>query len=136
MDITAALTTLGTIIAILLGVYNSYNSKRLGDSTIQSGQSGTIKTLNESVELANKRALAAEERANSLEEVYDKRAWIAEQKAEELESRLSVLESALSYRITFDVTLGTKPKVEHVEIEHYPERRHEARKVEPDRRKQ
>ena len=55
--------------------------------------------MNESVALANTRALDAEARASSLEE------------------RLAILEKSLGYRITFEVVLGTDPKVNQVQIE-------------------
>ena len=105
---------LGVAIALIIGIWNmKYNNKRANSQgVLETGQS--LLALNQSVELANKRALLAEEKTN-----------VAEARADDLERRIGVLEDRLSYRLVFDVVLGDDPKVEHVQISHYPERRKE-----------
>jgi hypothetical protein len=106
------LQLIGLITALLIGIWNMSNSKTRAKSlgTLESGQ--YLESVNRSIELANNRALAAEERAARAEKV-----------SEDLEKRIESLEDLLSYRLTFDVTLGTNPSVQNVEIKHFTDRR-------------
>lgn len=94
-------TVIGILGGIVLGAFNWYNGKRTVDQIAATGDTMNIKTQNEAIQLANDRAYAAEKRADALEK------------------RLTVLEAKMSYKLTFDVLLGTDPSVEHVTIEHY-----------------
>ena len=98
-------TFIGIAVGVGMGLLNWYDKRfpRMRLSAIESGQ--VSESLNKSIELANKRALDAEERA------------------ERLEKRMKNLEGNLSYRIIFDVKLGSSPKIEDANIRHYPDRR-------------
>jgi len=105
--------TLGSLIVAFMAVV--LNWKR-GNSMGMLERGQYLESVNKSIEMANKRAMSAEERVVEVE----KESLIREKK---LEDRIEVLESKLSYRLTFDVKLGPEPSIEHVHIEHYPERR-------------
>jgi hypothetical protein len=102
MTVFEVFTVIGIIGGLVLGTFNWYNGKRTIDQSAFLGSPINLKTQNEAIQLANDRAFAAEKRADSLEK------------------RLAVLEARLSYKLTFDVILGTNPYLEHVSIEHYP----------------
>ena len=105
-------TLLGIIIALFMGGLNWYDRRvpRMNLTPLESGQ--VSESLNRAIELANKRAYDAEQRASRLEELYEAlkiefEDWINSQK----------------YRITFDVTLGIDPKI--IETKIYHDRRKE-----------
>lgn len=125
MDVNDAnvVAVLGFLLSFALGLFNWYNGSQRNKSMGMLERGSYLKTINESVDLANKRALDAEKRAIS-----------AEIRADALEKRISDLEGLLSYKLTFDVLLGANPKVEHVTIEHYPERRNADVRVQHDNR--
>lgn len=106
------ITLLGFVLTFGLGVFNWISGMKRNNSIGMLERGNYLKSVNESVSLANQRAPDAESRA-----------FKAEKRADELEQRIEDLEGRLSYRLTFDVVLGSKPTVEHVEIDHYPNRR-------------
>jgi hypothetical protein len=106
------LTLIGILTGLAIGILNFYNGSVRGKSIGMLEQGTYLESVNKSVDLANKRALEAEVRAIS-----------AEDRATALGKRMTSLEKSLSYRLTFDVVLGSNPMIEHVEIQHYPENR-------------
>lgn len=109
------ITVLGFVLTFGLGIFNLLSGMKRNTSIGMLERGNYLKTVNESVELANKRALDAETRAIA-----------AEHRADELLKRIEDLESRLSYRLTFDVVLGSNPVIEHVEIDHFSNRRKKA----------
>jgi hypothetical protein len=105
-----------SLVGIILGVFNYLDKRQSNHLSAHESGATTFKTENEGYLLANQRAEVAEKRADVLE------------------ARLTALENALSYRMTFDVTLGLDPIVEHVIIEHFPERRKVDAPVSRDKR--
>lgn len=122
------LTLIGILTGLALGVLNWTNAKKRGDSANVLEQSQAIQNLNTSIELANERALKAEQRALAAESV-----------AEQLEKRILVLESEfkekMSYRLIFDVILGSSPVIQKSDISPLFERRKENAPVIHERRK-
>ena len=98
-------TFIGVAVGVGMGLLNWYDKRfpRIRLSAMESGQ--VSESLNKSIDLANKRALDAEERV------------------ERLEKKVKNFEGNLSYRIIFDVKLGSNPQIEDANIRHYPERR-------------
>ena len=101
------LTFIGLIIALGMGILNWYDkrSPRMLLTPLESGQ--VSESLNRAIELANKRAFEAEERAIRLEGLYESlkiefEEWIQKQ----------------NYKITFNVTLGEDPKITSTSICH------------------
>jgi hypothetical protein len=130
MSLTDVLQFIGLITMFILGLYNAKNngSRAKSQNTLETSQ--YLVSMNQAVDLANKRALEAEEGRARAEE----RTLQAEAREEDLERRLTTLEKSLAYRLTFDVILGTNPSVEKVEIKHFPERRESDTKTVDDRR--
>lgn len=87
------------ILTFGLGVFNFIRDTTRGKSMGMLERGNYLESVNKSVKLANERALEAEKRAD------------------DLEKRLGILESSLTYRLTFDVVLGAQPKLERVSIE-------------------
>jgi len=98
MTSTDIVMVVGIAVTLLLGVVNF-----LGGRPLVNAQS--FEAFNKSITLANNRALDAEQRA-----------FAAENRVDELEKRIEAMEKRLSYRLTFDVILGSKPEVERAEI--------------------
>jgi hypothetical protein len=105
ISIAEWISFIGLAITLGLGLMNYYNLKSRGQSMGMLERGQYLKSVNEAVDLANSRALAAEQRVATLED------------------KLTHLEGTLSYRLTFDVVLGEMPLIEKVSIEHYPDRR-------------
>jgi hypothetical protein len=118
----------GTMIVGLIGIFNLLTSNKRNSSLNTLDSSNNLKILNEAIQLANNRALAAEEKLDKAEKYANDKIFL-------LEQRVRVLESSLSYRLTFDVMLGTSPSVNGVRIEHFVERRKVEIPVKHDRRK-
>ncbi len=95
------ITLIGLLLTFGLGIFNFIREVARGKSLGMMERGTYLESVNKSVKLANDRALEAEKRAG------------------ELEKRLIVLESHQNYRITFDVLLGSEPKVERVDIERF-----------------
>jgi hypothetical protein len=107
----------GLVVALVVGFWNMRNNASLSVPV-------NMRNMNEAIKLANDRALDAE-----------KRALAAEEAVSLLEKRTKLLESTMAYRLTFDVILGHDPKVERVEIQHFPERRKKDNDVIIERRR-
>lgn len=105
----------GVATALLLGIWNIRIARDKTSSTSMVERGEYMMSMNKSVTLANDRALSAEERALA-----------SEAREDALEKRITRLEESLSYRLTFDVILGSNPSVQKVEISHFPERRAES----------
>lgn len=112
MNLEGWLTFIGILLTFLLGALNFYNGSIRGKSIGMLERGQYLESVNKSVELANDRALKAEQRASD-----------AEERANKLEDRIIALERKLSYRITFDVLLGSNPSIAQADIRHYPDRR-------------
>jgi len=112
MSVESIATFIGIFATFALGILNYYNNSARGKSMGMLERGQYLESVNKSIALANDRALQAENRASE-----------AENRAGELETRIGALEKKLSYRITFDVVLGSNPIIEKVDIRHYPERR-------------
>lgn len=95
------ITLIGLLLTFGLGVFNFVRDTTRGRSIGMLERGNYLESVNKSVKLANDRALEAEKRAD------------------DLEKRLGILESNLTYRLTFDVLLGAQPKVERVSIERF-----------------
>ena len=124
MTLDQIITYLSILSAIVLGLGNWYTLSKRNVSLETTDIASNSKILNEAVTLANQRALAAEKQYYKLQEEYDL-----------LEKRILTLERSLSYRISFDVVLGTKPSIERSEIVHVLERRVKEAQVDIERRK-
>ena len=108
-------------LAFILGLLNLW-FRGPSMNMVEKGQ--YLKSTSEAITIANERALKAEKRVQDLEN-----------KLTELEGKISDFENSMFYKISFFATLGTKPQVEHVEIEHYKERRVRDYPVKIERRK-
>ena len=100
---------LGVILTFLLGLYNLYYR---GPSMNMAERGQYLKSINESVELANNRALEAEQRALA-----------AEAQLALCEDSKEILQGKLSYLLTFEVMLGEKPDVKNVTIVKFTDRK-------------
>lgn len=119
---------IGTMIVGIIGIFNLLTSNKRNSSLNTLDSSNNLKILNEAIALANTRALAAETAMDKAEKEANDKIFL-------LEQRVRVLESSLSYRLTFDVMLGTSPAINAAWIEHFVERRKEEKPVAHDRRK-
>lgn len=115
MNLADIAQIIGLLTALFLGVWNVRIARDKTSSTSMVERGEYLISVNKSVQLANDRALAAEQRAVASEDREDA-----------LEERITRLEESLSYRLTFDVVLGSNPSVQKVEIRHFPERRAKA----------
>lgn len=127
MSVEQWFTLIGILTGVGLGLLNWLNGSSRNKSIGMLEQSQAIQNLNTSVDLANSRALAAEKRAAE-----------SERRAHDLETRLAILEcdvhEKMTYRIVFDVVLGSNPVIERTDIKHTPERRKEDKPIPFDRR--
>ena len=105
-----------SVLAFVLGLLNLwYRGPSM--NMVEKGQ--YLKSANEAISLANNRALLAEQRVVELEG-----------KLAILESKLDKIEKSMFYKISFYAMLGTEPKIEHVEITHFGDRRSKDRSEE------
>jgi len=101
------LTFIGIVIALGMGILNWYDKRNPTERMTPLEESEREDNLNRAIALANKRALAAEQRAERIEGMYDSlkaefEDWIQKQ----------------NYKIVFNVTLGTDPKISSTQIYH------------------
>ena len=130
-DIIGLFGFLASAVAIAWNIYNGKNrSTSLG--MLEKGQ--YIESINKSIEIANTRALAGEQRAVAAEATVENVRRNAEAREEELERRIAILERNSSYRMTFDVFFGEDPKIEHVEISRFRDERKVILPVENEKR--
>jgi len=120
----------GIIITAIIGLLTYYDKRRprMSLTPLESGQ--VSKTLNEAIELANKRALAAEEARDRLSQMMIEKEVSYEGKLREIESGYKTLKeefelwkSDQNYQMVFNVTLGTTPTISDVAIMHVKDRR-------------
>lgn len=148
LTVDQVINWLATITISAIGIWNLFTIRKRNRSLDKVDEVSNIKSLNESVALANTRALHAEklyvdEKAYFEEETKKQEAGRA--KVEEdmflLTQRIKTLEVeleekySLPYRIVFDVRLGKDPFIDGASITHIKERRKEEIPVLVDRRK-
>jgi len=105
---------IGVIISLIMGILNWYD-KRVPSKNLSPIESGQLNlTQNKAVEMANKRALDAEIRADKAEE----RVLRLENMYEVLKLEFEDWIQKQNYKITFNVTLGSNPKIMSTQIYH------------------
>jgi len=104
-----ALTIIGVLLGIALGVFNYIDKRQTTNIASQTGQADSWLKMNEAVRIANQRALDAEKRAADVE---NELAIIKE--------RMEVIEEALAYEIRLVAHLGASPKIEDITIKRIP----------------
>jgi hypothetical protein len=107
ISVEQLLTFVGIIIALGMGILNWYDKRYPTEHMTPLEESEREDNLNRAIALANKRALSAEQRAERIEELYEQlkiefEDWIQKQ----------------NYKIIFNVTLGTDPKISSTQIYH------------------
>lgn len=146
-QVSQLINWLATITVSAIGIWNIFTIRKRNKSLDKVDEVSNIKSLNESVSLANSRALQAEklyvEEKDRFEEQTRKQDE-ARMKVEEdvflLTQRIKTLEIeleekySLPYRIVFDVRLGKEPFIDGASITHIKERRKEEISVLVDRR--
>jgi hypothetical protein len=110
ITIEQAFTFLAFLFPTIIGLLNWYDRRkpRMILTPVEEGDLSV--SLNKAIALANKRALDAEERASKLETLY-----------EELKNDFDTWLGNQKYRLVFDVTLGSRPKIDNTEIVHVVE---------------
>jgi hypothetical protein len=109
MSLYEALTIVGVLLGLALGIFNYIDKRRSTSIAGMTGQADSWLKMNEAVKLANQRALDAEKRSAEIE---------AELIA--IKGRMEVIEEALAYEIRLVAHLGTDPKVEDITIKRIP----------------
>ena len=148
MDFDKVVNYLSTLILAVVGIWNIITIQQRNKSLKNVDDVQNIKTLNESISLANSRALEAEKFYDKARDGFEIERNQYRKEREEMEEKLSLVvirikalevelneKYSLPYRIVFDVTLGTNPEIVGSEIKHIPERREKEVPVIVDRRK-
>lgn len=147
-QISQIINWMATVTVSAIGVWNIVTIRKRNRSLDKVDEVSNIKTLNESIDLANTRALRAEKLYIEEKEAFEeetKRQEAGRSKLEEsmflLTNRIKTLETeledkySLPYRIVFEVRLGKEPSLDNASITHITERREEEVPVVYDRRR-
>lgn len=146
--ISQIINWLATLTISAIGIWNLFTIRKRNRSLDKVDEVTNIKSLNESIDLANTRALRAEKLYIEEKEAFEeetKKQEAGRSKLEEamflLTNRIKTLETeledkySLPYRIVFEVRLGKEPSIDNASITHIPERRKEEVPVVYDRRR-
>jgi len=121
---------------IALGLLNYFSKRsevlskgKVDNAEAKVKDADALNSLSKAVDLANERALKAEQRSSSLEDEFraDRKEWIKErgEMLTEIEGLRVVVEKTQQYRIMFDVILGVNAEILGASIKHVTDRRKE-----------
>jgi len=112
--------SIGVVGGVALGLFNWINSKRTVKQTELTSTGDYLLDANESIAIANKRALDAERERREAEIQHKQEISSLKLQLADLQTRLERVEKALAYEIRLVAHLGEDPKIEAISIKRIP----------------